>query len=98
MWGGGGGWGNLRDPRAEGAGRAPCAKPSAAGWTPLGYAAFLGHDNVLNLLLETAKAGVDTPSKGGLVRRHRPPSPIGGSLRLQTPLMLASGNNYESTA
>lgn len=34
------------------------------GWTPLMYAAYIGHDNIVNLLLETGVSVNVTTSKG----------------------------------
>ena len=52
-----------------------------AGWTPLVYAAFLGHDTVVNLLLEAGKANGNERTTDG----------IG-----MTALMWASACNHES--
>jgi len=60
---------------------ADCNKHNIEGWTPLVYAAFLGHDTVVNLLLEAGNANGNDRTTDG----------IG-----MTALMWASACNHES--
>jgi len=60
---------------------ADCNKHNIEGWTPLVYAAFLGHDTVVNLLLEAGKANGNDRTTDG----------IG-----MTALMWAAACNHES--
>lgn len=47
------------------AGGLPLDRLNAEGWTPLLYASYLGHDTIVNLLLETGRCNVNTQARDG---------------------------------
>lgn len=45
-------------------GKVDVDKKNLGGWTPLMYAAYIGHDNVVNLLLESGVSVNASTAKG----------------------------------